>query len=417
MNVRLMPILLVNFVGSLGLSIVLPFLVFLVDDWGGNALIYGVISASYSAFQLLGAPILGRWSDRFGRRRVLLLSHGGTLLSWCVFFIAFLLPTDRLLDVSGGALGTFTLTLPLLVLFLARSLDGLTGGNVAVANAYLADISTEENRNANFGRMALSANLGFVVGPALAGLLGSTVLGHRLPVLAAIAVSATSLVVIYSSLPESRPKPTEMSQAGKLGLRQVACIPCVARLLVTHFVVMLAFHFFYAAFPMHAVRGLGWSARNVGLFFAALSLMMVLVQGPVLTWVSRRFQARTLVLSGLVILAASFWLFGSDSLGGLLTAAAGMALGNGIMWPSLLALLSKAAGPDDQGTVHGYASSGGALASIVGLISGGALFEIMGPMVFALAAVIFAVGLAVAVSLGRALGATRGPAESEATLA
>ena len=141
-RVPLLPILTVNFIGTLGFSIVLPFLVFLVTRWGGNALVYGLLGATYSAFQLFGAPVLGRWSDTRGRRNVLLLSQIGTLLSWAIFLAAFFLPIAPLASIDSTALGSFTLTLPLLVLFLARALDGLTGGNISVANAYLADITT-----------------------------------------------------------------------------------------------------------------------------------------------------------------------------------------------------------------------------------------------------------------------------------
>lgn len=164
-----------NFVGTLGFSIVVPFLVFLVTQWGGNALVYGLIGATYSAFQLIGAPILGRWSDRYGRRKILLLSQLGTLVSWIIFLIAFFVPVRILGDIDSTTLGQFTLTLPLVLLFLARAADGITGGNISVANAYLADITDEEDRSRNFGRMALSGNLGFVLGPALAGLLGATI--------------------------------------------------------------------------------------------------------------------------------------------------------------------------------------------------------------------------------------------------
>ena len=148
-GISIYPILSVNFVGTLGFSIVLPFLVFLVTKWGGNALIYGIMGATYSFFQLIGAPILGKWSDKIGRRKVLLLSQTGTLLSWVILLIAFFLPVNNLLSVNSTLLGEFTLTLPLLVLFLARAADGITGGNVSVANAYLADISSDDNRNAN----------------------------------------------------------------------------------------------------------------------------------------------------------------------------------------------------------------------------------------------------------------------------
>ena len=152
--VSIAPLLAVNFVGTLGFSIVTPFLVVLVTNWGGNAVIYGVLAATYSFFQLFGAPILGQLSDRVGRRRVLLLSQFGTLLSWGVFLIAFALPANTLLNVSNRWLGDFVITLPLLVLFVARAADGLTGGNVSVSNAYLADITTEDQRSRNFGRMA-----------------------------------------------------------------------------------------------------------------------------------------------------------------------------------------------------------------------------------------------------------------------
>jgi len=99
-RISILPLLLINFVGTLGFSIVLPFLVFLVTDFGGNALVYGILSATYPAFQLIGAPLLGRWSDLYGRRKILLLSHLGTLAGWIIFFVALFLPVNDLFKVS-----------------------------------------------------------------------------------------------------------------------------------------------------------------------------------------------------------------------------------------------------------------------------------------------------------------------------
>jgi DHA1 family tetracycline resistance protein-like MFS transporter len=169
------PLFLITFIGTLGFSIVLPFLVFLVIDLGGNAIVYGILNATYPVFQLIGAPILGRWSDIYGRKKILLLSHGGILAGWIIFLIAIFLPVNNLFSIDSAIIGTFVITLPLAALFLARAIDGLTGGNVSVANAYVADISSDENRSKNFGKMAISSNLGFIVGPALAGILGATV--------------------------------------------------------------------------------------------------------------------------------------------------------------------------------------------------------------------------------------------------
>jgi len=214
-QVPLYPLLLSNFIGTLGFSIVLPFLVFLVIDFGGNAIVFGILSAIYPAFQLIGAPILGRWSDIYGRKKVLLLSHGGTLVGWIIFLFALFLPVENLFNINSALIGTFVITIPLVVLFLARALDGITGGNVSVANAYLADVSTDVNRSKNFGKIAVSANLGFIVGPAIAGILGSTIYKEMLPVLAALFLSLVTLIVIGFTLKES--KPTVLVQVPEKG--------------------------------------------------------------------------------------------------------------------------------------------------------------------------------------------------------
>jgi MFS family permease len=404
------PILAVNFVGTLGFSIVLPFLVYLVTRLGGNALIYGVMGACYSFFQLIGAPILGRWSDRYGRRRILLLSQFGTAASWGVFLVALALPATPMLRVDSAALGAFTVTVPLVVLFAARALDGITGGNVSVANAYLADITTEAARSANFGKLAVSGNLGFIVGPALAGVLGATRWGEVAPVVGALAISLAACALVAFGLDDTRPCDRRLipaprgvgrtmgqelkdcfgSRAPRPTLGAVFRLPGVPLLLGLNFLVYLAFNFFYIAFPVYVARDLGWSLGATGAFFSVTSVLMVLVQGPVLARASRAFSARALVLAGSALLAASFPCFTARGAPVIYAGAALLALGNGLMWPSLLAILSRAATADLQGTVQGLASSGGAIASIIGLLAGAALYAQLGSGVFVLAAALTA---------------------------
>ena len=123
---QLFPLLLVNFIGTLGFSIVLPFLVFLVRDFGGNAIAYGILGATYSAFQLIGAPILGKWSDVYGRKKILLLSNAGTLVGWIFFLVALFLPVEKF-TLDNALLGTFVISLPLLyysLLELSMELQG-----------------------------------------------------------------------------------------------------------------------------------------------------------------------------------------------------------------------------------------------------------------------------------------------------
>ncbi|WP_434054423.1 MAG: MFS transporter [Roseibium sp.] len=432
----ILPILSVNFVGTLGFSIVVPFMVFLVTDWGGNALVYGVLASTYSAFQLIGAPILGKWSDQIGRRKVLLVSQLGTLASWVVFLIAFYLPTDAIIQVESGLLGQFALTLPLIVLFFARAADGLTGGNVSVANAYLADITDDAHRTENFGRMAMSTNAGFILGPALAGLLGASFLGEMLPVIAALLISLVASVLTYLGLTDThagmlRTKPglsnacKVFGQDTKEAYRLTGCaetpktdlmrLPGIPQLMLVNFLVMLGFSFFYIAFPVHAATRLDWTVTDTGIFFAVLSLFMMLVQGPLLARAAEVVSQRVLVSCGGLVLGLGFVALFWNTTPSIYLAALLIAVGNGLMWPTFTAVLSTFAGNEHQGAVQGMASSLSAAASIIGLIGGGLLYDWMTSWVFLVSAATIMLAALVAFTLphagsGKPAGAVAGAA-------
>lgn len=406
-NIPLFPILLVNFIGTLGFSIVLPFLIFLVTRFGGNAMVYGIMGAVYPAFQLIGAPLLGKWSDIYGRKKILLLSQAGTLIGWAIFLTAFFLPSTELIHVNFSFTGSFLLTLPLVILFLGRAIDGLTGGNISVANAYLADITPEKDRNKNYGKMSISSNLGFIAGPLLAGLLGSTVYKEIPPVLSAIFISTIAVLVILLYLPDSpvrifkeapqqagvkkvlgceHKESFEIEGGSKITLKKVLKLRFIPYILFLYFLIFLGFNFFYTAFPVHAVQKLGWTIAETGVFYSVLSLIMVLVQGPVLSSASKRFSDSVLIIFGNLVLGTNFVLLLSGNMIIMYTAAVFFAIGNGLMWPSVLSLLSKAAGKTYQGTVQGLANSLASLASIIGLIAGGLLYAKIAEWTFLVAA-------------------------------
>jgi MFS transporter, DHA1 family, tetracycline resistance protein len=413
-QIPLYPLLLINFIGTLGFSIVLPFLVFLVIDFGGNAIVYGILAAIYPAFQLIGAPILGRWSDIYGRKKVLLISHGGTLVGWIIFLFALFLPNENLFSINSLLVGTFVITLPLIILFIARALDGITGGNVSVANAYLADVSSDINRSKNFGKMAISSNLGFIVGPAIAGILGATIYKEMLPVLAALFLSLVTLIVIGFSLKESKPSAGVIQVPVKGNIGKVFAQECkecykivnpkklrfldifklthISFLLFLYFLIFLGFSIFYTSFPIHAVLGLKWSITEMGIFYAVLSGIMILVQGPILRKALQKFSENKLVIIGSLVLGINFIFFLSNDILLIYTAAVLFAIGNGLMWPSLLSILAKKAGTVHQGAVQGVASSFASLASIIGLTIGGVLYNTIGATTFLISAgVIFTV--------------------------
>lgn len=408
----LVPLYLVSLIGALGFSIVLPFLVYLIEEFGGNAFVYGLVGATYPAFQFVGAPVLGRWSDRMGRRRVLFISQLGTVGSWVLFGLALLLPTTELTDVSAPVVGDFTLTLPLLVVFVARALDGLTGGNVSVANAYVADVSDDDTRARNFGRMGVAFSAGMIGGPALASVLGVISTSTSLPVLAALVISVVTAVIIWVALPETTncggdlveldsPEVSGLEVAGQehrnchyaavageidhdAPLAQTG----VRFTLALQFAILLAFNLYYAAFPVHAATSLGWTIQQVGFYFSLMAALLVVVEGPVLDRLARQVPEWQLTAVGLVVLALHFLvLFVADG-PAVYLATALFAIGNGIMWPSVSAFLAGLASSATQGAVQGIAGSVSSLASIVGLLVGGALFATIEVGVFAVAGVV-----------------------------
>lgn len=403
----LFPILLVNFVGTLGFSIVLPFLVFVVMKFGGNAIVYGLLAATYPAFQLIGSPILGKWSDTYGRKKILLLSNAGTAVGWLLFLFALFLPSNSF-NTHVALVGTFVVSVPLLIFFLARAVDGITGGNISIANAYLADLSSDLTRSKNFGKMAISSNLGSILGPALAGILGGTIYGAILPVLAALILSLVTIIVIVFLLRESKSSSEKIlvpeqgtvrkvfsqecrecyldTSTKKPKLRDVFKLQHISFLLVLYFLIFLGFNVFYAAFPTHAARDLKWSVTQLGIFYAILSGIMIFIQGPVLRKALKNFSEEKLVIIGSIILGTNFILFVSNNIVSVGCAIILFAVGNGLMWPSFMSILSRRAGTKLQGSVQGVAGSFGGVASILGLTLGGFLYNAIGAVTFLISA-------------------------------
>lgn len=407
----LFPILLVNFIGTLGFSIVLPFLVVIVLRLGGNAVVYGLLGATYSFFQLIGAPILGAWSDRYGRRKILLVSEGGTFVAWIIFLVGLIIP-NKFFNIHLGSAYHYALSIPLALIFLARAVDGITGGNISVANAYLSDISAKDERKQNFGKMSAASNLGLIFGPLLAGLLGATHWGSILPVIATIFISLLAVVVIYFRLHDvhvkTELKPLEIKPSAKFLSQQckdctdlksvskhsffsILKLPHVMLFMALYFLIFLGFNFFYVAFPVYTAGKLHWSVLQLGIFFAVLSGLLVIVQGPLLAFVAKKYSGSVLVIAGGILLAIGFFLFRYNSIPIIYTGIFFFALGNGLMWPSFIGLMSYLGNENTQGAIQGFASSAGSMASIIGLITGALLYHTMQENVFLLASVLLLV--------------------------
>jgi len=213
------------------------------------------------------------------------LNQFGILLSWIIFLLALYLPIETLFKVDSKIFGAFAFTSPIAFLFCARALDGLTGGNVSVPNAYLADITVEKDRNLNFGKMAISENLGFIVGPALASILSVTEYGDAAPFFGAIIISFIGTLLVMFYIPKNKecylkePESTgkmekiygylmkeykNMREIKKPGFKEVFELPNIPYMFFLYFLIFLGFNIFYTSFPLHAIAVLNWDIAQMG---------------------------------------------------------------------------------------------------------------------------------------------------------
>ncbi len=342
------------FIDLLGFGIVIPVLPFYAEGTQFNATprTVGLLFASYSVMQLIFSPVLGRLSDKYGRRPVLLVSIIGT-------GIGFLL------------LG-FAKTL--WMLFAGRILDGITGGNIATAQAYIADVTTKEERAKGMGLLGAAFGLGFIFGPALGGILSRW--GVSLPFLFAAGLCFANALLLYFTLPETitPDHPALASAARGRGLSQLIDSlkqPQLAFVLTIYFLFIVAFSIMTTSFSLYTMFRFGYDAQHTGYLFAYVGLIAVIVQGGLIGRLVKRFGELPLVIVGALFFAISLFAvpFVGPITGGLLALLIGggvFSLGNSLSTPALNSLASKSVGPAEQGSVMGVMQSVGSLARAVG---------------------------------------------------
>lgn len=360
---RMWIIFLIIFINMLGFGIILPLLPYYVESLKAGPMTIGLIMATYSLFQLLSAPILGELSDKFGRRPILLFSIGGTALSF-------------------GLLGVAT-TLPML--FLSRIIDGASGGNIATAQAYIADITSKEDRTASMGVMMAAFSLGFIIGPAAGGLL--SVYGYSTPAYVAGAVALVATILTYFYLPESRKPSKEISNSPKKPLvifnirdfYDALTHPAVGILLTISFLMMFAFSLMQGTFALFTEHSLGLTAKMNGILFAYLGLIGIIVQLFLLKIILRKLSEHQTIILALLSMALSLFLIAyGGSILWLYVAITFLAFGNSIAGPVIMGLISKLTPDNEQGNVAGMNQSVGSMARLIGPVGGTFLYGILG---------------------------------------
>ncbi len=377
---RLLTIFIIVFVDLLGFSLILPLLPYYAEEYGASPLIVGLLVASYAAASLLGSPLLGRLSDRFGRRPILLISVAGTLVGF--LFLALAAPIGEGLArlFAPSAANAFVLG----VLFFARILDGLTAGNLTVAQAYISDVTDESNRAKGLGMIGAAFGLGFIIGPAVGGLLSKT--SYSLPAFVAAGIAALNLVQIYFLLPESL---TEQRRS-EMGARQrppftlkalVTALnrPVVGPLLHLRFFFGLAFSTFQTIFALYAQTRFGLGADSTGYILAYVGVLAVVTQGGLIGLLTKRFRARWLLITGLWLMTLSLlaWAF-VPNLVVLLVVMLPLAVAGGVLGTVLQSAITKAVQPEEVGGMLGIAGSIEAMTRVLAPTLGGYLLGSLG---------------------------------------
>jgi DHA1 family tetracycline resistance protein-like MFS transporter len=346
----------------IGFGIVIPVLPYYIQapEFGATPLLLGILVASYSVMQFVFSPILGGLSDRHGRRPVLFFSLLGTSLG---FFMV-------------GMAGT------LWMIFAGRILDGITGGNISTAQAYIADVTTRNDRARGMGLIGAAFGLGFVLGPALGGILSRW--GTHVPFLFAAALALANATGVYFYLPESLPKEKRSDPPhGTNRFVQIFDSLRDARfrtLAILYFLVITAFSIMTTSFALYTQERFGYDAEQNGWLFAYIGVIAVLMQGGIFGRLAHAVGEAVLLVAGSLILAASLFMvpYVGPQWGGLAGLLAGMAffaVGNSLASPAASSLASKVAGEHEQGKALGIMQSGASLARAVGPFIAGFLLD------------------------------------------
>jgi len=351
----LLIIFLTIFVNLVGFGIIVPLLPFYAETFGASPVVIGLLFAVFSLCQLAAAPALGDLSDRYGRRPILIFSLLGTVVSFVMLALAH----------------------SVAMLFAARIVDGLSGGNISTARAYVADVTEPKDRARAYGLIGAAFGLGFILGPALSGVLAP--ISYTAPIWAAAAVTLVATVMAWAWLPETVHRTHAGSGNPFRFLPALIRRATLRRVLAIDFIYWFAFATFQTTFALFAARRFGFDAGRTGYFFAAFGVLGAVIQGGLIRPVVARIGDKSTFMLGLAFAATG--LVAAALAPSVTVFAAGlvpMAFGIGFGHPTMASLVSRAARGDEQGRVQGAASAVESLGRTIGPVWGNATLQQFG---------------------------------------
>jgi len=348
----LLIIFLTIFVNLIGFGIIIPLLPFYAETFGASPVVIGLLFAVFSLCQLLAAPALGDLSDRYGRRPILVFSLAGTVVSFVMLALAH----------------------SVAMLFLARIVDGLSGGNISTARAYVADVTEPKDRARAYGLIGAAFGLGFIMGPAISGVLARV--SYTAPIWAAAALTLGATAMAWLWLPET----VHRAQAGTGNpfsyLPELFQRAAMRRVLTIDFIYWFAFSIFQTTFALFAARRFEFDASRTGYFLAGFGVLGAVIQGGLIRPIVRRAGDKATFVAGIVcsvagLVAAAL----AHSVALFALALVPLAFGMGFGHPTVSSLVSRAARGDEQGRVQGAASAVESLGRTFGPVWGSASLQ------------------------------------------
>ncbi len=380
-NKNLLIIALIVIVNALGYGIIIPILYSYSQKYGLSDFQNGLLFSSYSVAQFLATPVIGRLSDKYGRKPLLIISLAGTALS---FIMTAFAPSS-------------------LFLFVARFIDGITAGNLPVAQAVISDSTSHLNRAKGFGIIGAAFGIGFVFGPTISVLtLG---FGDSAPFLIAALISLISLLITVVFLPETNTNRNQVQQSKLFDIKKLVSSifdPAIGKTLLISLLYTLAFAMFIYAFQPYATKTLYLDARGISLIFIGIGIIGLVIQGVLLGRIMKFFgERKALVLSLGLVMATFILMFLFHNLTFYIVLVMINAVGNSIVNPAIITLLSKETDAKSQGSIMGINVSYQSLGFIFGPVLGGLFASIFVPLPFLLAGLVVLLSMVLAIRILR----------------
>ena len=363
----------------LGETIVFPLLPFLLERFTTSGSTLGLLAGTYALSQFAASPLIGALSDRYGRKPIIITCVSGSVIGLCLFALTISLQWNNFLPVWGAGI-------PLLILFLARIIDGISGGTAATATAILADISSPENRAKTFGLIGVAFGLGFILGPGLGTFLAK--FSVTLPVWIASCFAIFNLILVVTSLPETLTKSARIALPSKKKLNPFSQLKLVfnnqlsRKLCLSFFIFFMAFNGFTAVLVLYLKEAFDWSPELSSQAFIVVGIIAMIVQGGLIGPLVNIFGELRLTIAGIGFVICGCILLTlanvDNSIPMVFSAVAVLAIGTGLVTPSLRALISRKLNDAGQGAVLGSLQGLQSLGTFIGATAAGVSYDYLG---------------------------------------